>query len=437
VTVPDLPPPPSRASAPSTDRLTSAIASPGTWTTLDEHRARFAPTPPVRRQPDESLIAAAERAGLHGRGGAGFPTAVKLRAVAGGRRRPIVLANGSEGEPASEKDALLMTRAPHLVLDGAFLAAAAVGANEVIVGVKVGAGHAREAIGRALEERHETEPWTARVRVVDVPPRYLAGEERALVNLINRGRAIPPQGSSRPFERGVGGRPTLVSNVETLAHLAFIRHMGPDRFREVGHANAPGTMFVSLSGAVARPGVYEIATGRPLPELIRAAGGATDEIGAVLVGGYAGTWLTNEQVARATLDREGMAAVGGILGCGAIVVLPSSSCGIHETAAVMRWLADQTAGQCGPCVHGLAAIAAATDGLRLGTVRGDVLARLTRWAGDIEGRGACRYPDGAVRFMRSALETFSSDAYAHALGRRCSGAKRPLILPLPDVRRAA
>jgi NADH:ubiquinone oxidoreductase subunit F (NADH-binding) len=436
--VPDLmPPPPSRAPAPSTDRLTSVLASPGTWTTLDEHRARFAPTPPVRRQPDEALIAAVERAGLHGRGGAGFPTAVKLRAVAGGRRRPIVLANGSEGEPASEKDALLMSRAPHLVLDGAFLAAAAVGADQVIVGVKVGAGHARQAIGRALEERHETEPWTARVRVVDVPPRYLAGEERALVNLINRGRAIPPQGSSRPFERGVNGRPTLVSNVETLAHLAFIRQMGPDRFREVGHADAPGTMFVSLSGAVARTGVYEIATGRPLPELIRAAGGATEEVGAVLVGGYAGTWLTGEQVARATLDRDGMAAVGGILGCGAIVVLPSSSCGVYETAAVMRWLADQTAGQCGPCVHGLDAIATATDGLRLGTVSGDVLARLTRWAGDIEGRGACRYPDGAVRFMRSALETFASDAYAHALGRRCSGAKRPLLLPLPDVRRAA
>jgi NADH:ubiquinone oxidoreductase subunit F (NADH-binding) len=428
---------PARPSVPMAGRITSALSAPGTWTTLEEHRARFAPTPPVHRQPDEALIMATESAGLHGRGGAGFPTAVKFRAVAGGHRRPIVLANGSEGEPASGKDAMLMSRAPHLVLDGAFLAAAAVGADEVIVGVKLGAGHARQAIRRALEERYAKEPWTARARVIDVPPLYLAGEERALVNLINRGVAIPPQGSSRPFEKGVNGRPTLVSNVETLAHLAFIRQMGPDWFREVGHADAPGTMFVSLSGAVARPGVYEIATGRPLPELIRAAGGATEEIGAVLVGGYAGTWLTQEQADRATLDREGMSAVGGFLGCGAVVVLPRASCGIQETAAVMRWLADQTAGQCGPCVYGLAAIATATDGLRRGTVNGDVLKRLNRWAGDIEGRGACRYPDGAVRFMRSALETFASDAYAHALGRRCSGAKRPLMLPLPDVRRAA
>jgi len=383
------------------------------------------------------LISAIERAGLHGRGGAGFPTAIKLRAVARGRRRPTVLVNGSEGEPASNKDALLMSRAPHVVLDGAFLAAAAVGADEVIVGVKLGAGHARRSIERAIAERYAAEPWTARVRIVDVPPRYLAGEERALVNLINRGVAIPPQGRSKPFEHGVGGRPTAVSNVETLAHLALIRQMGPDWFREVGHSDAPGTMFVSVSGVVARPGVYELATGRPLPDLIRAAGGATEEVGAILVGGYAGTWLTNEQAERATLDRAGMAAVGGILGCGAIVVLPSSACGMRETAAVMRWLADQTAGQCGPCVFGLDAIATATDGLRRGSVKGDVLARLNRWAADVDGRGACRYPDGAVRFMRSALEVFASDAYSHALGRRCSGGKRPLILPLPDVRRAA
>jgi NADH:ubiquinone oxidoreductase subunit F (NADH-binding) len=359
-----------------------------------------------------------------------------MRAVAGGRRRPIVLVNGSEGEPASAKDALLMARSPHLVLDGAFLAASAVGAEQVVVGVKLGAGHARQAIERALQERFETEPWGPRARVVDVPPRYLAGEERALVNLIDRGRAIPPAGPTRPFERGIAGRPTLVQNVETLTHLALIRQMGPEGFRTVGHPDAPGTMLVSLGGAVDRPGVYEVATGHPLAELLRAAG-PTEPLGAVLVGGYAGTWLTSEEADRATLDREGMAAVGGILGCAAIVALPASACGIHETAGVMRWLAEQTAGQCGPCVHGLAAIAGTTEDLRIGRVRGDVLARLTRWAGDVEGRGACRYPDGAVRFMRSALKTFADDAYAHALGRRCRASSRPALLPLPDVRRAA
>jgi NADH:ubiquinone oxidoreductase subunit F (NADH-binding) len=436
VIVKDLPPPPP-AGAIRSDRLSAELAPSSGWGTLAAHRSRFAAPPPTGRSNDEKLIDVVEAAGLHGRGGAGFPTAVKMHAVASGRRTPIVLANGSEGEPASSKDALLMSRAPHLVLDGAFLAAAAVGADQVIVGVKIGAGHAREAIARALQERYETEPWTPRVRVVDVPPRYLAGEERALINLIDHGKAIPPSGTARPFERGVGGRPTLVQNIETLAHLALIRQRGPDWFRELGQPDSPGTMLVSLGGTVSRPGIYEVPTGHRLADVLRAAGGGTEEIGAVLVGGYAGTWLTPEQVERATLDRQGMASVGGIVGCAAVVVLPASACGIHETAAVMRWLADQTAGQCGPCVHGLAAIAGATEGLRLGRVEGDVLARLTRWAGDVEGRGACRYPDGAVRFMRSALKTFATDAHAHGLGRRCAGASRPTVLPLPDIRLAA
>ena len=431
----DLPPPPP-VGAIRSDRLSALLAPRTGWGTLAEHRSRFAPPPPSGRGKDETLMDMVEAAGLHGRGGAGFPTAVKMHAVSSGGRTPIVLANGSEGEPASSKDALLMSRAPHLVLDGAFLAAAAVGADQVIVGVKVGAGHAREALARALQERYETEPWAPPVRLVDVPPRYLAGEERALINLIDHGKSIPPSGAARPFERGVGGRPTLVQNIETLAHLTLIRQNGPEWFRELGHPDSPGTMLVSLGGAVSRPGVQEVPTGHRLADVLGAAG-ATAEIGAVLVGGYAGTWLTPGQVERATMDRHGMAAVGGIVGCAAVVVLPASACGIHETAAVMRWLADQTAGQCGPCVQGLAAIAGATEGLRLGRVEGDVLARLTRWAGEVEGRGACRYPDGAVRFMRSALETFATDAHAHGLGHRCAGASRPTVLPLPDIRRAA
>jgi NADH:ubiquinone oxidoreductase subunit F (NADH-binding) len=415
-------------------RLSSLLDAPEGWNTLEQHRHRFEAPPAVHRAPDENLIDIVERAGLHGRGGAGFPTAVKLRAVAAGRRRPIVLINGSEGEPTSTKDALLMARAPHAVLDGALLAASAVGADEVVIGAKIGAAHAHESIARALAERYATEPWTPRVRVVDVPNRYLAGEERALVNFIERGRAIPPQGPWRPFERGISGRPTLVQNVETVVHLALIREMGSDWFRAVGHHESPGTMFVTLGGALDKPGILEVATGDPVADCIR-AGQPSEPIGAVLVGGYSGAWLTPRQVAGATLDRAGMAEVGGVIGCASIVALPASACGIQETSAVLRWLADQTAGQCGPCVHGLGAIAHATDQLARGSAGGDVLKRLHRWADDVEGRGACRYPDGAIRLLRSALWTFEEDAAQHAAGRPCAGMARSTILPLPDVGR--
>jgi NADH:ubiquinone oxidoreductase subunit F (NADH-binding) len=416
-------------------RLSSLLHHEGGWTTLAQHRRRFAGPPPAERAPEPDLIDAVERAGLHGRGGAGFPTAVKLRAVADGRRRPVVLVNGSEGEPASAKDALLMSTAPHVVLDGALLAASAVGADEVVVGVKIGAGDSRASIARALEERYRAEPWTPRVRIVDVPPRYLAGEERALVNLIEHGRAIPPPGLRRPFERGIAGRPTLVQNVETLGHLTLIRQMGPNWFRAIGHPDVPGTMLVTITGAVERKGVLEVPTGYPIEGCLRIAGRSTENIGAVLVGGYSGAWLTKEQAARATLDPAGMAAVGGILGCAAIVVLPASACGVQETARVIRWLAGQTAGQCGPCVHGLGAIAQGAEQLARGAATSDSLKRLHRWAGDVEGRGACRYPDGAIRFLRSALRTFEADVAQHASGRPCIAAAQPTCLPLPDVGR--
>ena len=406
----------------------------GAWTTLSEHRSRFG-RPPVARRGSEELIELTAAAGLRGRGGAAFPTATKMRAVAAGRRRPVVVANGSEGEPASHKDATVMTRAPHLVLDGALIAAAAVGADEIVVAVVTHTGSSRRAIAHAIEERYTAEPGGPTIRMVDVPTDYVAGEERALVNLINGGAAIPTSGP-RPFERGVSGRPTLVQNVETLAHLAIVLRDGPDAFRRVGTSEMPGTMLVTLSGAVARPGIVEVPVGTSLMETI-GAGRPPQTIGGVLVGGYAGAWLTPQAASVATLDRAGMAAVGGIVGCGAVIVAPEDACIVTETAAVMLWLADQTAGQCGPCVHGLASVSEAAATLANGTADRNVIARLARWGGQIEGRGACRYPDGAVRLMRSAIQAFAPDAKAHAAGSPCRGASGPRLLPLPALRWSA
>jgi NADH:ubiquinone oxidoreductase subunit F (NADH-binding) len=419
----------------SSRRLLACLADPGSWTTLQEHRAGFAPPPPPRRAPASELIDVAQRAGLRGRGGASFPTATKMRAVVSGRRRPVVVANGAEGEPASRKDQLLMTEAPHLVVDGALLAAAAVGADEVFFAVVP--GEAYRAIKRAAGERFEAEPAAADIHVVQVPDRYIAGEERSVVNFLNGGLAIPTASPPRPFEQGVSGRPTLVQNVETLAHLALISRFGPDWFRAVGTRDAPGTTLITLSGAVGRPGVYEIALGMPLSGLLGAAQGTPNGVAAVLVGGYAGSWLTPAEADAVTLDARGLGVAGGSLGCGAVAVLPSGSCGLRETAGVMRWMAEQTAGQCGPCVHGLAAIAGATDQLARGAGGAAVLSRLKKWAGDVDGRGACRYPDGAIRFLRSALRTFATDVEQHVAGRPCRGQSLPGMLPLPAMEGAA
>jgi NADH:ubiquinone oxidoreductase subunit F (NADH-binding) len=403
-------------------RLLAGVDRGGGATTLARHRLAY-PAPPRAGGAREELVAAVERSGLRGRGGASFPTGIKLRAVSRGRRQPVVVVNGAEGEPRSGKDELLLTMAPHLVLDGAALAAAAVGATQVVVCVDQAAGAARESVGRALAERAHGEPGVP-VRLAAIPSRYVAGEETALVNWLNGGPALPTRTPPRPFERGVDGAPTLVDNVETLAHLAQVLRFGPGWFRQLGTDDEPGSALVTVSGAVDRPGVFEVPIGARLGELVDRAGGPTGGPPAVLVGGYFGSWLRRDQAAAARLSNADLRRAGASLGCGAVVVLGERGCGLGETARILDWLAGQSAGQCGPCVYGLAAVARTTAALHDGAAGPLALDQLRRWAGQIDGRGACRLPDGAMRLLRSMLDVFAVEIHDHLRARHCPAAPR-------------
>jgi len=371
-------------------------------------------------RPDE-LIDLAEESGLTGRGGAAFPVWRKLRAVAQAGRQPVVVANGVEGEPPSRKDKLLLGRDPHLVLDGVVLAAAAIGAREAFVTVDARARSELEAVQTALRERSRRRD-RVRLRVVTVPTGFVAGEETALVAWLSGKPPRPTSTPPRPFERGVGGAPTLVQNVETLAHLALVARFGPTWFRALGTPDEPGTALATLSGAVRKPGVHEIPLGLPLADLVAAAGGATEPLSAFLVGGYFGTWLPAETALRLELLDAALRPHGASLGARAIVALPGSACGLRETARIVRYLADESAGQCGPCVNGLDAIAGALERLaEPGRARPDDRARLARWLDQVRGRGACRHPDGAVRLVESALRVFATEIERHARGRCAAG----------------
>jgi NADH:ubiquinone oxidoreductase subunit F (NADH-binding) len=285
------------------------------------------------------------------------------------------------------------------------------------------------AVRAAVAERAAAER-SASVRVAAIPHRYVAGEESALVHWLDGGPAKPKVTPPRVFEAGVGGRPTLVDNVETLAHVAQIARWGPDWFRQHGTADEPGTMLVTISGAVTAPGVQEIAVGTRLAAVVRAAGGSPSRTGAVLVGGYFGSWLSPADVRRVRLCNEDLRPLGAGLGCGAIVVLPPDGCGLKETARILTWLAGESAGQCGSCVHGLSAIAGGTVDLFRGD---DTIECLRRWTAQVEGRGACRFPDGAVRLLRSALDVFGHEIDLHVRQRRCRSADDRGVLPIPDT----
>ncbi len=410
-------------------RLLAGWHSTGRPADHSEHLRRYGALPLAAwssRHGRARLIDEVDAAGLRGRGGAGFPTGRKLRAVAEGRRVPIVLANGCEGEPASGKDRVLLDLAPHLVLDGAVLAAHAVNASEVIVCVHDG-DHAGERVVQAIAERDDP----IRIRAVAVPGRYVASEESALVRYLNTGDARPTTKPPRPAERGVAGRRTLVDNVETLAHLALVARFGADWFRSLGTTQTPGTLLVTVGGAVRVSGVHEIPAGSPLGAALTLAGAPTRNIPAVLVGGYGGNWLPVPAALGVPLSHEGLRAAGAVLGVPVLLALPAGACGLAQTAHLVRYLAGESAGQCGPCRFGLPALAADLEALVSNRASAAVLDQLKRRLAVIAGRGACAHPDGAVRLAASALRVFRGDLADHLVGRPCRAARQPPLFPIP------
>ena len=413
-------------------RLLAGWLATGKPADLEDHLRRYGELPRARfagRRGADQLLELTEDAGLRGRGGAGFSTARKMAAVldaSTARRRPVVVANGCESDPTSGKDQLLLHSAPHLVLDGVALAAHAVGADQAILCVPRGSTLV-EPLEDAVARRTED---PAQIHVVTTPHRFVASEASALVNFLTGGDARPTSSPPLPAERGVQGRPTLVDNVETLAHLALLARHDADWFRARGTEDSPGTMLCTVGGAVRRPGVYEVDMGTPAGQLLGLAGGTTEPARAVLLGGLGGGWLTLPDASSLPLAHPRPGADGPALGLASLLVLPPDACGLAVTSTIVQYLAGESAGQCGPCMFGLPAIAGDLDALTHGTARPDLLERLRRRLGVIPGRGACSHPDGTVRLAASALEAFADDVAEHARGRPC-GRVDEATLPVP------
>ncbi len=361
----------------------------------------------------EALLREVELAGLRGRGGAAFPFARKVRAVRAGGVAPVLVANGEEGEPASVKDRWLMRHRPHLVLDGVRLAAALVGAQDVFLYVSDAASAA--SLAEALTA-FPAEGWNEiSIQVHRVEPAYVAGEETAAVRSINGGPALPQDKPPRPFESGVGGRPTLVSNVETLANLPVVQRLGAAAYRGLGTDDSPGTFLMTLSGT-SSDGLYEIPFGTRLYDVLRWLGEDTGGVRGALVGGYFAGVL-NERVLGLPLDYGAFAAAGSGLGCGAIAVMGERDCPVAVAAAVMGYYARENAGQCGSCFNGTAAMAGVLDALRDHRAEASDIERLRRWTTQLRGRGACGTLDGATNVAASLLREYPRQAGDHLDGR--------------------
>ncbi|WP_242892214.1 NADH-quinone oxidoreductase subunit NuoF family protein [Actinomadura litoris] len=381
------------------------------------------------------LVEMAEQVDLRGRGGAGFPFARKLTAVAARVRHPgaddlpplpgerrgargpsedvVVVVNGAEGEPGSAKDRVLLGRAPHLVLDGAQIAASALGTRRIVVAVED--GEAARSVRAAIAERRMP------ARVVRLTERFISGESGAVVRAINGEEPIPPGVKVRAAESGVDGCPTLLSNTETFAQLAVLVSLGPDLYASAGGEDEPGTTLLTVGGTR----VVEAPLGTPLRAVLEHC--EVPPSPGVLVGGYHGMWLDPPAAARAVLSRAGMRQAGGTVGAGIILPLAHGTCPLGEVTRIASYLAAQSAGQCGPCRLGLPDIVRSLTALADGS---GTVEDVRRAAGVGRGRGACTHPDGTARFVLSAVEAFAGDIDVHRRGGTC-GQPTYGVLPLP------
>ncbi len=371
---------------------------------LAAHRQQYGPVPRIEVA---SLLESAERLRLRGRGGAAFPFAIKLRAAAEGRR-PVVVVNLSEGEPASAKDSALAMTRPHLILDGAVATARALAAGTVHVILPGDRAGVVAALNAAIAER--SDPVTIRTHQAD--PVFVAGQARAVLELM-AGRPNRPVTAWTPEAiSGHKGRPTLLSNAETWAQIGRLVLVDEAGYRRFGTATEPGTTLMTFTGD-GTPEVKEVEFGTRLRDVLPAGFAGRP----ALVGGFHGAWAPWATLASARVSVDGMKSLSIPLGAGVVVSPPE--CPVSFTARIVDYLAGQSARRCGPCFNGLPALADALQSVAHG--RGGT-GRVEQLSATVVRRGACAHPDGTVRLVRSLLATFPAEVVAHAEGQGCGPA---------------
>lgn len=372
--------------------LPTGIAVGGWRSDLVAHRAMWNSTAP-RLEPHE-LISWVREIELTGRGGGHFPAAMKIQSAIDSGPGGIVVVNAAEGEPASAKDAVLWQCRPHLVLDGACAVAQAIGAREIVVWLHAEAVATRISIEQAIGERAAAGITGPPVRLLFAPEGYVSGESSAVIAGV-RGLPVAPIFVANPARPWGDGPAILVHNTETMARIGALSHTGIEHY--------PMTSLITVAQPIT-PGreyeriVLEVSDSCTLAEAIHQAG--FTDVHAILLGGFAGTWLSMRTAQDLFIDQHHLRAHGLSLGAGIIIALGPLTDVLTEASAIADYLADSSAGQCGPCIFGMPAVAKSFRRRRLADVI--ELSKL------IEGRGGCRMPDGAIRMIRSAMELHAS-----------------------------
>jgi len=379
----------------------------------------------------EDLIKSVSDAGLRGRGGAGFPTGKKWQFTREAPEQPRYLVlNGGEDEPGSKKDRVLLENLPHLVIEGAILSAYAIGAAKAYLYINANYDVAIKSINDALSEAKNGGYWGEDIfgshfnidfELIPAPHNYVAGEDTAVLEVIEGKKAWPRQKPPFPVTVGLFGKPTSVNNVETLANVAPIVRNGADWYRRFGTAESAGTMIFSLDEDVNRPGVYELPFGTPLRYLIEDCGGGMrggKKIKAIMPAAPSSAYLSPEKI-DTPLDHNSMRDAGSGLGCGVVKLVAEGTCIVEEILKISEFFTAESCGQCPACRMETNTLTSLIKKVQAGQGGQPMLEQFGKVLAFNKGKGFCNLIAMPGPPIESALKLFPGDFEAHLTTGKC------------------
>lgn len=383
----------------------------------------------------QAVVDLVKRSGLRGRGGAGFPTGVKWGFLPKDGRPRYLVVNSDEAEPGTFKDRELIEKNPHQLIEGMIISSFAIGASQAYIYCRGEFLRGYEQLSRVVREAYEAgflgehilgSDFSLELFVYRGAGAYICGEESALLESLEGRRGNPRLKPPFPAVAGLYGMPTIVNNVETICNLPPIVTYGAEWYTSMGTEKSPGLKIMSVSGAVHRPGNYEIPLATPLRSLIDDyAGGMREghQIKCVIPGGSSVPLLTPDKL-DTPLDYESVLQAGSMLGSGGCIVLDESVCIVNASQRLMKFYREESCGKCTPCREGTYWMADVLERMEQGLGDKNDLSLLMDVADNVNGKCFCPLGDAAVGFMVSAITHFREEFEAHVTEHRCPlGAK--------------
>ncbi|MBI5328806.1 MAG: NADH-quinone oxidoreductase subunit NuoF [Deltaproteobacteria bacterium] len=387
--------------------------------------------PAALKMQTDALIQMVKDSGLRGRGGAGFSTGLKWSFIT---KDPTIAkylcCNADEGEPGTFKDRIIIEKDPHQLIEGMAVACYAIGAHAAYIYIRGEFDFGARRLEQAISEAHQKgylgknilgTNFNCDIYVHKGAGAYICGEETALIESIEGKRGQPRIKPPFPAQVGLFAKPTVINNVETLACITHIINKGPKWFASIGPEKSPGPKIVGVSGHVKKPGLYELPMETPLREVIFThAGGIRDgrKFKAAIPGGVSAPMLTEKDL-DTTMDFDGMAAKGTMLGSAGVIVMDDTTCIVKVAMRTMGFFRHESCGKCTPCREGTDWTYKVLHRIEHGQGKDGDVELLEKLCGNIFGRTFCPLGDGAVMALRGALKNFKEEFLYHVKNKRC------------------